>query len=123
MLLDDIADYLETQGIGTVGVDIFKGEMSDEPSNCVAIERYAGKPPDTLGYEYPGLQVRVRNTSRPDAEAKIKSIESLLHCLSNITLNGTRYLSLFAQQGPVPLGRDESNRIDLVQNYIITKER
>ena len=123
MLLDDIADYLESQGIGTVGVDLFKGDTPEIPDNCVTIERYAGQSPGMLGYEKPGLQVRVRNKIRENAEIKIKSIETLLHCLCNTTLSGTRYLSIFAQQSPTPLGRDESNRFDLVQNYIITKER
>lgn len=125
MLLDDIATYLEAKGIVTVGTDLFKGELPEIPDNCVALFEYAGQPPEIpTAIDYPGLQVRVRDKSYSAARAKTDAIYKLLHTLANTTLSGTRYLSIFAvQSSPVPLGRDSSNRIDLVQNYIVTKGR
>lgn len=125
MLLDDIATYLEANSIGTVGTDLFKGDMPETPDNCVALFEYAGEPPEVAtDIEYPGLQVRVRNTSYSAARVKIDAVYALLHTLANTTLSGTKYLSIFAvQSSPVPLGRDSSNRVDLAQNYKVTKVR
>lgn len=124
MLLDDIATYLQTGGVGTVGTDLFKGELPPDPDNCVAIYEYAGQPPFvSVDIDRPGLQVRVRNKGYAQARAKIDQIYLLLHALANTTINGTRYLIVRAVQSPFSMGRDSNNLVELVQNFIIMKER
>lgn len=124
MLLDDIATFLEAEGIGTIGTDLFTGDIPEEPDNCVALFEYSGQPPDVVvDIDYPGLQVRVRNTNYSAARAKIQDIFELLHTFTNTALSGAQYISIYAVQSPHPLGRDKKNRIDFVQNFMITKER
>lgn len=124
MMLKEIGTYLATQNVGTVGTDIFLGLMPDQPDNCIALFEYAGSPPDLhWNGEYPGLQVRVRNKSYAAARAKIGEIAKELHGLYEQTLSGTRYLLIKARGSPEILKRDASNRIELVLNFEIIKER
>lgn len=128
MLLDDIADYLQAQGIGTVGGDIHKGFLPDQPDNLVAVFEYAGSPMeltmcDSPVVERPGLQVRVRNRTYPAAKAKIEAVVDALHGLAETVLGATRYLLIRANQSPASMGRDASNRSELVVNFTVIKER
>ena len=150
-MLADISTYLKDQGVGTPGTDMFLGLMPDQPDNCVALYEYAGSPPDLhWNGEYPGLQVRVRNKSYAAARAKIREIMAALHGLYEQTLSdgskgnggegpvgdgdegeggepipatGTRYLLIKARGSPEILKRDASNRVELVLNFEIIKER
>ena len=163
-MLTEISAYLATQNVGTVGTDIFLGLMPDQPDNCVALFEYAGSPPDLhWNGEYPGLQVRVRNTSYAAARTKIGEIMTALHGLYEQTLSdgsegsgdegsegdgdeggngdegngddgnggggepipakGTRYLLIKARGSPEILKRDANNRVELVLNFEIIKER
>lgn len=123
-MLNEIGTYLQTQGIGTLGADIFLGLMPDQPDNCIALFEYAGSPPDLHWEgEYPGLQVRVRNKSYAAGRAKIKEVVTELHGAHELTLNGTRYLLIKARGSPEVLKRDANNRIELFVNFEIMKER
>ncbi len=151
-MLEQISAYLEAQGIGTAD-DICIGLMPDQPDNCVSLFEYAGSPPDLhWNGEYPGLQVRVRNISYAAARSKIGEIMTALHGLYEQTLSdgsegsgdegsegdgdeggdgggepipakGTRYLLIKARGSPEILKRDASNRVELVLNFEIIKER
>ena len=123
-MLEAISGYLEAANIGTVGVDIFLGLLPDQPDNCIALFEYAGSPPDLhWPGEYPGLQVRVRDKSYAAARSKIREVMAALHGLHEQTLSGTRYLLIKARGSPEILKRDASNRIELVLNFEIIKER
>ena len=122
-MLSDIGTYLAGKGIGTLGTDIFLGQMPDKPDNGVALFEYAGYPPDLhWAGEYPGLQVRARNTSYDAARTKLASVITELHGLCEQTLSGTRYLLIKAKGSPEILKRDENNRIELFVNFDIIKE-
>ncbi len=123
-MLSDIGTYLQSQGIGSLGADIFLGLMPDQPDNCIALFEYAGSPPDLhWNGEYPGLQVRVRNKSYEAARIKIGEIMKKLHGLHEQMLSGTRYLLIKARGSPEILKRDASNRVELFVNFEIMLER
>jgi hypothetical protein len=122
-MLNEIGGYLQAQGAGTLGADIFLGLMPDQPDNCVALFEYTGSPPDLhWNGEYPGLQVRVRNKSYGSGRAKIGQVIRELHGLHETTLSGTRYLLIKARGTPEVLKRDANNRIELFVNFEIIKE-
>ena len=146
-MLKEIGTYLQAQGIGTLGTNIFLGLMPDEPDNCIALFEYAGSPPDLhWNGEYPGLQVRVRGTSYAAARSKIGDIVKKLHGLYEQILSdegepegigdegegngeeeptpviGTRYLLIKAKGSPEILKRDANNRVELFVNFEIIKE-
>ena len=123
-MLSDIGNYLQAQGVGTPGTDMFLGLMPDQPDNCIALFEYAGSPPDLhWNGEYPGLQVRVRNKSYAAARTKIGEVAKKLHGLHEQTLSDTRYLLIRARGAPEVLKRDASNRVELFVNFEIIKER
>jgi hypothetical protein len=123
-VLKEIGAYLQSQGIGTLGADLFLGLMPDQPDNCIALFEYAGSPPDLhWPGEYPGLQVRVRDKSYPVGKAKIEQIVRELHGLHEAVLGGTRYLLVKARGSPEVLKRDANNRVELFVNFEIIKER
>ncbi|WP_461365563.1 minor capsid protein [Candidatus Darwinibacter acetoxidans] len=144
-MLKEIGTYLATQNVGTVGTDIFLGQMPDQPDNCVSLFEYAGSPPDLhWNGEYPGLQVRVRSTSYSGGRAKIGDVMDALHGLHEKVLpgeadakgdnddngepseppaSGTRYLLIRARGSPEVLKRDASDRVEFVINFEIIKER
>lgn len=125
MLLDDIAGYLEQKGLGTREVNLFLGKIPDQPDNCICLFEYAGKSPERLveGLEYPGLQVRVRNKSYSAGRQTIEGVYRALHCLANADLGSSFYLNIFANQSPEPLGRDQNDRMEFVQNFAVTKTK
>ena len=123
-MLSDIGNYLQAQGIGTLGTNIFLGLMPDQPDNCVALFEFAGSPPDLHWEgEYPGLQVRVRNTGYAAGRVKIEEVVTELHGAHELTLNGTRYLLIKARGSPEVLKRDANNRVELFVNFEIIMER
>ena len=124
MMLNEIGTYLQSQGTGTLGADLFLGLMPDQPDNCIALFEYAGSPPDLhWNGEYPGLQVRVRNKSYAAGRTKIEQIARVLHGLHETVLGGTRYLLVKARGSPEVLKRDANNRVELFVNFEIIKER
>jgi hypothetical protein len=148
VMLKEIGTYLQSQGIGTLGANLFLGLMPDQPDNCIALFEYAGSPPDLhWNGEYPGLQVRVRNKSYAAARTKIGEVMAELHGLYEQTLRageepdeddskgggeevgeptpatGTRYLLIKARGSPEVLKRDNNNRVELFVNFEIIKER
>jgi len=124
MLLDDIALYLQQKGIGTIGTDIFKGQLPAAPDNAIALFEYAGEPQDLTdaNLEYPGLQVLVRNKSYAAGRQKIEQVRNVLHGLTETTINNVRYLLIQAKQSPEALPRDENGRAIFVVNFRVIKE-
>ena len=124
MILDDLATHLQAQGVGTVSVDIFKGQLPDQPDNCVALFEYGGEGmPLHWSGEFPSVQVRVRNKSYSTGRAKIEAVVTALHGLTEHIAGATRYLLLQAKQSPASIGRDQNNRQEFVVNFSVIKER
>jgi hypothetical protein len=123
VMLKEIGTYLQSQGIGNLGTDLFLGLMPDQPDDCIALFQYAGSPPDLHWEgEYPRLQVRVRDKSYAAARAKIGTVAALLHGLHEQVLSDTRYLLIKALGSPEVLKRDANNRIEIFVNFEIMKE-
>ena len=112
MVLDEVAAYMETQGIGTRAVDLFEGDLPISPDACVAVIEYPGVGPDyTLGtgvsYEYPRIQVLVRNPIRATAESKANAAFKALAAVVNQSLSGVSYLAITPLQSPFLLEREK----------------
>lgn len=135
MLLDDVADYLSTQGIGTVGSTgdwgIFKSLMPPEPNRCVALFETGGTAPyramsasaGSVPAERPRVQVVVRGNAfdYEQARSKANDIFKKLDQLGDVTINSVRYLWVAGAQSPFGIGVDENNRPEVVCNYDVVK--
>ncbi len=141
MLLDDVATYLQTQGLGTVKTTsaqtgtawlIYKGgTVTGDRADAIFLSEYSdGGPIDQMGAttgvvvaEEVGLQIVARHAAYSTAKQKAEDIFGALHKLGNVTLGSTRYLLMMAKQTPFPIGRDQSNRWMIGFNMRVTKER
>lgn len=122
-MLKDIGEYLEAEGVGTLGKDIFLGLLPDTPDTCVVLYEYAGSPPDLhWNGEYPGLHIKVRANDYVAVRAKVKAVSAALHGLYETILNDTRYLLIKAKGSPEVFDRDEKDRIIMFINFDIMKE-
>jgi len=122
MLATDVAEYLEDQSIGTVGTDIFVGQMPDTANNVIAVYEYAGTPPECVGrVESPRLVVRVRNATYANARNKARDILYLLHTKANITIESHSYLYIRAVGSINYLGRDAEDRVLFSIDFIASK--
>ncbi len=136
VFLEKLALYLQRQGIGTVGQDIFVNYIVDSPDNAVFVIDTGGFPPDykgdvvnpgrqlsvgvgaEAGMLNPTVQIRVRNTDIQQAYMKAFQIFNLLHGKSFWNLGeDVHVLTCSAMQQPFWIGRDAKNRDEISCNY------
>lgn len=117
----DIAAYLQTQALGTVGTNIFYGFLPDTPDNAIAIYDTSGRPSELHEIDRPNFQVVVRNTSYANAASVIESIQALLQNVTNTTINSQFYASISNLQAPFSAGWDSEKRVEFKQNYVTIK--
>lgn len=122
-LLDDIAAYLATvPALSTT--TIVKGFVPHGPDTIIALTEYSGFPPDQVAeIESPQVQVRVRAADYNTAKGIIISVYSALHLLWETSINGNRYLYIYANGSPAFMRRDANNRAEFVQNFTVIRER
>jgi hypothetical protein len=131
----DIADILDMYGDSS-GYDsdlIFSGAtrnvfLNKEPSkpiNSVTIYDTPGMPPyqglDNVGYEYPSIQIRVRNDTQVNGWDLIEKIKDSLHGMNQITVNGTLYSSISCANGPALLEWDDNGNVVFFCNFNIQR--
>jgi len=129
-LLDDMATYLQENGIGVVGTDIFKSARHDTktPETAIALYEYAGRAPayvhDMVGaaWENPSLHIEVRAKRYATARGKADSIFRLLDSMTDVLIGTRRYISVRALQSPFDLGPDENGREIVACNFAVEVE-
>jgi len=99
--LTDLGTYLQTNGIGTVGSDIFYKPFQAGVANCIAMLPSTGRSPrytvpiqNSITLERPELRILVKNMSPSAADAKAQAIEDLLSPKINTTIGSTRFKSI-----------------------------
>ena len=120
----DLKDMLEAESsLGlTFATDLFIGKEPSEPDNCVTIYDTPGMPPG-LGldkddkYQYPSIQVRVRNNSYVTGWNLANDIMDALHGRAHETWNSTYYMLISCSSGPALLDWDDHNRARFIINF------
>jgi hypothetical protein len=110
-LIDDVADYLASNGVGTVATDIFVGFLPEEPNNCVAVLDTGGSTPDAyIPTKSATFQVLVRSENYDVGKTKLNTIRELLHRKTNSNLGtGSNYLFyILAMSEGGHIGREEN---------------
>jgi hypothetical protein len=124
---EDIKDMLEADsGIALVlGTDLFIGREPNEPNNCATLFDTPGRPRLTgvtdLRYDYPSVQVRVRNTGYVDGWTLINDIALALHQRDKEIRNGSQYESIACVVEPALLDWDENDRARFVTTFDIQR--
>lgn len=129
MLLDDLGDYLSTQGVGTVGTDIFLSNMPDAPDDCLAIFESGGfesvhtmsTGPGLAVLERPSIQVLCRSKRYDTARDLARQVDLVLNGVRDTVINGITYNYIVAQQSPMQVGKDSLDRQEVAQNFRIQK--
>lgn len=122
-LVENIASYLQAQGIGTKATDIFVGLMPDTQDNAIMIDQSGGVTPDKyLPVKKPTVQISVRNTGYLTGLDKITAIYNLLHQKGDnlaLEIGGVDVMRIDAMGEPGHLGQDESARHIFSCNFVV----
>lgn len=118
----DLAEFLQTNGIGTQATNLFIGGLPASPDNCVSIDQSGGLEAEReLPIEQPTVQVFVRNSDYTTGLAKIKAIYDLLHQANDTVVlkgGGVDLMTAFAMQEPYHMGVDGNARHLFVCNFV-----
>jgi hypothetical protein len=117
-ILEAVAFLLAANGHGTIGTDLFMGEMQDEPDVCRAVFESPGtKPIKTMGpgsyrVDRPRTRVVVRGArdDYPGARDEAKEIRLLLDGISEQPVDGFYIHEIASMGGVEPLGKDSDDR-------------
>ena len=121
ILVNDIADYLANEELGTVGTDIFVGNQPGSPTNCITVIDTGGTaPPIDLPSRKSTFQVLVRNSEYPTGAQMLESIRSALHNKYGITLvpGGNYCHSINAQSEGGHIGKDDLGNDEFSMNFM-----
>lgn len=127
--LTEVGAYLEAETVGTVGTDLFLGQLRADPDTCMAVVQYPGRGPEFrmgiegAAMEFPRFQFLSRSSSESTAEANAEAAMTAIAKVSNQTLSGTFYAALTPMQSPGALRRDEQDRVIFSFNFEAEKER
>ena len=124
----DITDILAAAGLSlVVGANLFIGQEPTTPANCVTIYDTPGYPPmltqdRTERYDFPAIQIRVRNTSYLNGYTLINDIREELHGLARQIQGGAIYELIRCDQAPFLLDYDELGRPRFICNFSIQRK-
>jgi hypothetical protein len=126
MILDEIANHLQAEGIGIIGQTLFMGSMpQDEPGTggqdaIMALIEIPSRGPfrthDLTLLELPRLQIQTRGTpyGYPAARQKAQDAWEALEAVTNQVLSGVTYLRIEAQRSVSWLRTDDLQRPYLI---------
>ncbi len=110
LLLDQLAAYLQVQGEGTVGTDLFKINRPAAPLACVSLHATGGYPPDRYTErEHPTVMLFARAATPDGALRKAYSLYRKLHGQQNLDLSGGLWaLTIEAVASPAYIGTEQA---------------
>ena len=117
---EDIKDILEaTSSLGlTFATDLFISEIPTDPDQCVCIYDTGGYDPEVnCTYEKPTIQVRVRGGDYLVAHGLAQDIRDVLNGEYNCTINGARYIGIWAEGDILFVEYDNNHRPLLTVNF------
>lgn len=124
----DIKDILEAEtALGLTHVtNLFIGKEPASPLDCVTIFDTPGLPPQltfnrTERYEYPSIQIRVRNSSYASGWDLAQDIVDVLHGRAHETWNAAYYSAIICTSGPALLDWDERGKARFIINFGIQR--
>lgn len=112
-----IATFLATQGLGTVGTDVFYGESPDQPDELTLVQDLSGSRPTMIVsrsspvIEPYRFQVFTRAFGKDAAVSKARAVHDTLATLGpGRVLSGHRFTSIQAVTMPAHFAVDDRGR-------------
>lgn len=127
-ILEAVGNKLATDGLGTLGTNIFLSLMPDTPDVCLTVYEYSGLAPlDTFGasvtvaLDRPSIQVMTRATRNDYVTARDKAVDvrNALAKVSNVTLSGINVLRIAPTSAINPIALDDKDRPLVVINFSV----
>lgn len=116
--LYDLATYLQTNGVGTLGTNLFYSYMPQSPDSCVAVLDGNGPAPDGyLPTQKPGIQIVVRSVDYETGTTKVDTIRALLQAKTPGFIGSTYVFFMLLTSEDTHLGRDEAGRDAFSMNF------
>jgi hypothetical protein len=111
--------------------NLFIGKEPATPYNSVTIFDTPGFPDELLldgssngnSYQYPSVQIRVRNTNYTVGWSLIENIKASLHGRARETWNGTLYSVIMCSSGPALLEWDDNSNVKFIVNFNIQRRK
>ena len=117
-LIDDIAQYLEDEGVGTLGTNIFKSYLPDSVDTALVVLDTGGTMPDPdTPTKSPTFQVFIRAATYTAGKTKLEAVRTALHRLANETVGSTYFYYILAQSEGGHLGRNERGLDEFSVNF------
>ena len=119
-LISEVAEYLEDEGIGTLGTDLFYSYLPDSVNACVAVLDTGGLQPDHyLPTAEPTFQVYIRSTTYALGKAKLDDVRAALHRQRNVNLisGGLYFYFIFALSEGGHIGRNPNGQDEFSMNF------
>ena len=124
-ILEAVGDYLQSEGHGTLGTDLFLAVMPASPDACVCVFETPGFAPQfTMGsavwaVDQPGLQVICRGErgDYPGARDKADAVRAELAAVLEQTVSGVHVMRIAPDGAVMPMGEDENGRPMLSVNF------
>lgn len=120
----DIKDMLEAVSSLGLSIDdnLFVGKEPEKPAKCVTIFDTPGFSPwlglsGATGYNYPCINIRVRDMNYVDGWNLINGIKDALHGRANETWSGALYTIITCSGDPAFLNWDDNGRCRFVINF------
>jgi hypothetical protein len=110
-MIEDLVDYLQTSGIGTVGTDIFVGELPLDKTDCIAL--MVSPSPDSdksIPYFKQTIDVWSRFGTYEDGYNKLQEVFDLIHRAENYEFGEFHVYISYAAGNIVDNGRDAERR-------------
>lgn len=120
-MIDDIASYLQTNSIGTVGTNIFKSYLPDNGlSVAIGVFDTGGTLPDVdlLELKKRTFQIFVKSTTYSAGAQKIDDIRDLLHGKLALTVGSTHFLRIHALSEGGHIGKNEAGVHEFSINFL-----
>lgn len=120
----DIADYLELQGFGTVGTDIFANLEPNKPNSTVCVHDTTGLQALVIqdNLRQPGIQIRVRGVDYEVAYSlHDRIVKALCTDVTEFSSASHRYVGCWQQGDILNLGRDQNDRFVTSSNYLLIR--
>lgn len=110
-ILESIAEYLEDNAIGTVGTDIFIGELPLDEGDIMSIVSSPSPDPDkSIPYFNQTIDVWARFSDFNDGYSKLQEVFDLIHRNENYEIDGYHVYLSYASGMINDLDRDNQRR-------------
>ncbi len=127
MIAEELALYLQANGHGTQGTDLFLNFQPDSPDNCVVVYDETAPTPEeshALSVDQFGVQIIVRNVVGTTARNNLGNIHKELAGFggSPFVAGGSEAHALFIVTAPVSIGLDDKGRAEWTAHYRVRVE-